>query len=128
VSVIVAEPTTAALVALARVQLAAPLYAPLLAPPPREVPRAEWLAWLSPACQAEACHDCEWPSRCRCACEHGEPLPGPAMAPAPARRTRPPLRPCGTYAAYRRHKRRGEPADEACREACQEQVRKRKAS
>lgn len=24
------------------------------------------------------------------------------------------LQPCGTYAAYRRHKRRGEPVDEAC--------------
>jgi hypothetical protein len=26
-----------------------------------------------------------------------------------------PLAPCGTYAAFKRHKRRGEPVDEACR-------------
>lgn len=32
---------------------------------------------------------------------------GPARVPAP----------CGTYAAYRRHQRNGEPVDEACREA-----------
>jgi len=30
---------------------------------------------------------------------------------------RPATAPCGTPAAYRRHKRRGEPIDDACREA-----------
>lgn len=28
-----------------------------------------------------------------------------------------PLAPCGTVAAYRRHQRRGEPVDAACRDA-----------
>lgn len=37
----------------------------------------------------------------------GMPLPGWA----------PELKPCGTLAAYRRHLRRGDPIDEACRQA-----------
>lgn len=40
------------------------------------------------------------------------------------------LAPCGTYAAYRRHQRRGEPIDDACRDAYnahqREQYRKRR--
>ena len=31
--------------------------------------------------------------------------------------------PCGTYAAARRHQRRGEPLDDACAEALREYVR-----
>jgi hypothetical protein len=31
--------------------------------------------------------------------------------------------PCGTYAAYRRHQRHGEPIDDACREAYNAQQR-----
>ena len=47
----------------------------------------------------------------------GMPLPGWA----------PELRPCGTLAAYRRHKRRGEPVDEACRqEAARDQQARRR--
>ena len=34
-----------------------------------------------------------------------------------------PLASCGTYAAYRRHLRRGEPIDSACREAYNEHQR-----
>lgn len=33
----------------------------------------------------------------------------------------PPLRPCGTPAAYRRHKRNGEPVDDACAQAARDQ-------
>lgn len=40
-------------------------------------------------------------------------------------RGRPPrtLKPCGTYAAYRRHQRNGEPIDQACYDAYLEQQR-----
>lgn len=31
------------------------------------------------------------------------------------------LKPCGTYAAYRRHKRNGEPVDDACAQAGRDQ-------
>lgn len=62
------------LVRLARVQLAARReWAPLLIPPPVQVERRDFLAWMSPACLDDACHNCEWPDRCKCACEHGWP-------------------------------------------------------
>ena len=38
-----------------------------------------------------------------------------------------PESPCGTHAAYKRHKRRKEPVDEACREAASEHVRAQRA-
>ena len=38
-----------------------------------------------------------------------------------------PESPCGTHAAYKRHKRRKEPVDEACREAAAEHVRAQRA-
>lgn len=34
------------------------------------------------------------------------------------------LQPCGTHAAYQRHKRHGEPIDDACREAARTQSAK----
>jgi hypothetical protein len=36
--------------------------------------------------------------------------------------------PCGTYAAYQRHKRKGEPSDDACREANRRYSAERRAS
>lgn len=39
-------------------------------------------------------------------------------------RGRPVTQPCGTVAAYNRHKRNGEPVDAACREAGREHQRK----
>ena len=41
--------------------------------------------------------------------------------------TRPPLQPCGTWAAYRRHRRAGETPCEACREADTRRARNRRA-
>lgn len=41
---------------------------------------------------------------------------------------KPPLRPCGTMAAYRRHKYYGEPACDPCQEAIREYERKRYAT
>ena len=38
-----------------------------------------------------------------------------------------PESPCGTHAAYKRHKRRNEPVDDACREAAAEHVRAQRA-
>lgn len=39
-----------------------------------------------------------------------------------------PLAPCGTMAAYKRHKRKGEPVDEACAAACRKQKNDRMAA
>lgn len=39
---------------------------------------------------------------------------------------RPPA-PCGTFAAYRRHKRKGEPVDDACQQACNDEQAERRA-
>lgn len=38
------------------------------------------------------------------------------------------LAPCGTMTAYKRHKRRGEPVDEACAAACRKQKNDRVAA
>lgn len=38
------------------------------------------------------------------------------------------LAPCGTFSAYRRHLRRDEPIDEACREAANTEARERRAA
>ena len=48
-------------------------------------------------------------------CQEPLPLPGPG---------RPVTEPCGTYAAYRRHERRGELADPACERAYAEYHRR----
>jgi hypothetical protein len=45
-----------------------------------------------------------------------EPPPKPPRKPGSGR-PRSSLAPCGTTTAYARHKRRGEPLDEACRQA-----------
>lgn len=37
-----------------------------------------------------------------------------------------PLAPCGTFTAYKRHKRRGESVDEACAQAARDQKNERK--
>lgn len=39
-----------------------------------------------------------------------------------------PLAPCGTFSAYRRHLRRDEPVDDACREAANAEARERRAA
>lgn len=39
-----------------------------------------------------------------------------------------PLAPCGTFTAYKRHKRRGEPVDAACEAAMREQKNERTAA
>ena len=38
------------------------------------------------------------------------------------------LKPCGTWAAYRRHLRRCEPVDDACRKAASAYVTRRRAA
>lgn len=53
-----------------------------------------------------------------------QPEPAEPVKRAPGR----PLEPCGTVAAYRRHGRRGEPIDEACREAQNRVKRDREAA
>jgi WhiB family transcriptional regulator, redox-sensing transcriptional regulator len=57
-----------------------------------------------------------------------EPVDRPRRSVAQARPERPrgELQPCGTPAAYTRHRRRGEPACEACREANRRKVRERR--
>lgn len=37
-----------------------------------------------------------------------------------------PLAPCGTFTAYKRHKRRGDPVDDACAQAARDQKNSRK--
>lgn len=49
----------------------------------------------------------------------------PKPPPKPRKRPKPPI-PCGSYAAHRRHKRAGEPIDDACREAYNAHERERR--
>ena len=54
--------------------------------------------------------------------EPPEPAPKP---PKPARRKRKPPSPCGTDSAYGRHRKHGEPIDDACRKAHSEAGKRR---
>lgn len=83
---------------------------------PVEQTRAELLSWVT------------WD-------EYGNPLPGvPRHEPRPRRLDAPEpwepgqaeLKPCGTYAAYRRHYDAGEPVDQACADAAREYWAERK--
>jgi len=60
--------------------------------------------------------------------EHGRPLEGPVREMPVKGRYRPldELQPCGTYAAYARHKDRGELVDDDCREAARRYWAQRK--
>jgi hypothetical protein len=60
--------------------------------------------------------------------EYGRPLPGPVREPpAPLRASGPIVtQPCGTYAAYSRHKDRGELVDDDCQEAARTYWRERR--
>jgi hypothetical protein len=60
--------------------------------------------------------------------EYGQPLPGPVreIPVAPSRPGPRHLQPCGTYAAYNRHRARGELVDDSCREAAREYWRDRR--